>query len=506
MTNHEHHPDSQDPKRPGPEREYLQPGEVDFTGAIPQRQDMLDLIGDAFTEAKASGGEIPDWGARAIARILADGLEPGSALHQFAVTGRADPGAISAETIPIYAAPDTPPEVKQWIDYLGTYLLHQDDQPESAAPVSTTHRPSDPDIAVGIYNLSDNESANAAIRRAIALAKDTGGTIHPWIAYAIARHLADQLPDQASALSTFADNSTIDAHRLTAETRAIAHADTTPDEVREWISFFDAFVASRTSATSEPSPVDGRGEASAPSPAERIETGIAEASQANREIDQDTAMAIAGALAEQSGVDGALARFADTGVGGYLALREEYLDLYTEPSTPANVKRWIDWFGTFLVQRENTGSGQRFMNEHLDPQLDRVLVTTAVPIWGRDWPVHAPATLTARDLIRLGARLEALEEIHEPAFRAFLQLPDVNAADSGLVDTFHETYVGTYRTIDHVIDELTEITDWQTAVDELSTRLGIDGLVTIDRSAVERLARERWDITEADGVLHVFEK
>ncbi len=368
MTNHEHHPDRHDPKRPGPEREYLQPGEIDFTGAVPQRQDMLDLIGDAFTEAKATGGEIPDWGARAIARILADGLEPGSALHQFAVTGRADPDAISAETIPIYTAPDTPAEVKRWIDYLGTYLLHQDDQPESAARVSTTHRPADPDITVSIYHLSDNESANTAIRRAIALAKDTGGTIHPWIAYAIARHLADQLPDQASALSTFADNSTIDAPRLTAETRAIARADTTPDEIREWISFFDAFVASRTAATP----------------------------------DRPTA------------------------------------DEPTEAALPSQAEQGIREFGD--------------------------------------------------------------------AFRAYLALEDIDPAREDLIQTFHEVYVGRYRTMDAVVGALTEVTEWQAAVDELSTRLGIDGLVAIDHSAVDRLVRERWDVNEVDGVLYVFEK
>lgn len=376
MTNHEH-PSPEDRHPVGPERERLQPSEIDFTGAVEQHDDMLDLIGDAIVEARSSGGEIPDWGARAIARLLADGLEPGSALHHFAATGRTDLDAINAETMPIYSDSATPADVKQWIDYLGAFLIHRHETP--------------------------------------------------------------------------ADDS------------------------------------------------DGEQE-------RHIDAGIAEAARLSREINLDTAMAIAGALAARYGDESALARFADTGVGGYLALREEYLDIYADPATPAEVKRWIDWFGTFLVQRESTGTGRRFMNEHLDPQLERVLVKATVPVWDQDYPVRVPATLTARDIIRLGARLEALEEIHEPAFRAFLRLADVNAADPGLVDTFHETYVGRYRTMDTLIDELTEITEWQTAVDELSTRLGIDGMVTIDRSAVERLVRERWDITEEDGVLYVFEK
>ena len=50
MTNHEHTPSGHEPNENRPDHERLEPGEIDFTGAVPQRQDMLDLIGDAFTE------------------------------------------------------------------------------------------------------------------------------------------------------------------------------------------------------------------------------------------------------------------------------------------------------------------------------------------------------------------------------------------------------------------------------------------------------------------------
>lgn len=354
MTNHEHFPDSNNPDRPGPEQDYLQPGDIDFTGAVPQRDDMLDLIGDAFTEAKASGGELPDWGARAIARILADGLEPGSALHQFAVTGRADPNAISAETIPIYNAPDTPAEVKRWIDYLGTYLIHQDD--------ATVERV----ISVDITGQSGEEVAATAIREAVRLAKDTGDLIRRWTAHAIARQLADKLPFQNSALNRYANTGVIRRLQLAVETRWIASAADTSDEIREWISYLDDFTTEHRIAT-----MGKPGGASEPEPGSQAAEGIRQ-------------------------------------------------------------------FGD--------------------------------------------------------------------AFRAYLALEDIDSDREDLIDTFHEVYVGRFATMHDVIEGLTEITDWQAALDEVTARYGIDDLVSIDRPKVERIVRSTWSLKRIGGAIYVFDK
>jgi glutathione S-transferase len=231
-----------------------------------------------------------------------------------------------------------------------------------------------------------------------------------------------------------------------------------------------------------------------PSLTERIETGIAAALEQEREVHLDTARAIAEALGQAVGDDSVLARFADTGQGNYLALREEYLPLYSEPTTPAEVRHWIDWFGTFLVQRENTGSGRRFMNEHLDPVLERVLVRTVLESQAGPVTVHLPATLDAREIIALTARLEALDEFLGTSFKAFLTLSDVNAADPNLMESYRETYVGSFRTIEEALRALTPLEEWEAELATWAKAHGLDAeTVRIDLDAIEKTMRTMHD-------------
>ncbi|MBM7502924.1 hypothetical protein ACFPER_05555 [Agromyces aurantiacus] len=238
---------------------------------------------------------------------------------------------------------------------------------------------------------------------------------------------------------------------------------------------------------------------------ERVEAGLSAAAEAHREIDLDTARHIAEALARAEGEDSALARFANTGVGGYLALREEYLDLYNDPDTPTEVKRWIDWFGTFLVWREGIGSERRFMAEQLDPVLDRLLVRTDLPVNGGDQRAHVPANLSAREIIGLGARVQALDEYQEFAFRAFLTLPDVNAADPNLVESYRESHVGSFNYIEDALRELAELDGLE---DELRHLTDIRGLpqaaIAIDYQVIEDHVREAYDIVSEGWQIHVF--
>lgn len=244
-----------------------------------------------------------------------------------------------------------------------------------------------------------------------------------------------------------------------------------------------------------------------PSLPERIEAGIAAALEQEREVYLDTARAIAKALSPAIGEDSVLARFAGTGQGNYLALREEYLPLYSEPTTPAEVQRWINWLGTFLVQRENTGSGRRFMNEHLEPTLDRVLVRTVLQSQAGPVTVHLPATLNAREIIALTARLEALDELFGTSFKAFLTLPDVNAADPNLLESYHQTYVGSFRTVEEALHALTPLADWETELGNWATDHGLGSeTVRIDLDAIEVTMREMYDLVERNGLLHAFNK
>lgn len=245
----------------------------------------------------------------------------------------------------------------------------------------------------------------------------------------------------------------------------------------------------------------------APSLSERIEVGIAAALEQKREMHLDAARAIAEALSQAVGDDSVLARFADTGQGNYLALREEYLPLYGEPTTPTEVRRWINWFGTFLVQRENTGSGRRFMNENIEPVLERVLVRTVLESQAGPVTVHLPATLDAREIIALTARLEALDELFGTSFKAFLSLSDVNAADVNLLESYRETYVGSFRTIEEALRALTPLEEWEAELSTWATAHGLDAeTVRMDLDAVEVTMRTMHDLVERNGLLHAFNR
>src|SRR5690349_8882847 len=95
----EHQPTNPDRDPDTPESERLWPGEIDLTGVVEQEDSLRDVIGDAFYEAEQSGGEVPEWGARTLARALADRLDNPQigALHHFAVTGKSDKEAIGLE-------------------------------------------------------------------------------------------------------------------------------------------------------------------------------------------------------------------------------------------------------------------------------------------------------------------------------------------------------------------------------------------------------------------------
>ena len=257
MEQHPHNSDNRDREVPEPEK--LEPGEIDLTGAIRQEDALRDVIGDALTEAESSGGEIPDWGARAIARALANRLDdPSSALHHFAVTGRANQELLARELAEIYTNVPTEEE-REWVNRLGTYVINL---------------PSETDLT------------------------------------------------------------------------------------------------------------------------EQMDAGT-----------------------------------------------------QTQPVPTAEAQ----------VQPDN-------------PQI-----------------------------------AEGLHQ-HGDAFRAYLQLPDIDPNRDDLLQTFHECYVGTFVSMDALLNELTEISDWERAIAEVSNHWGIDGLVSLDRAKVERVARATWDIVESAGRFHVFSK
>lgn len=106
-----------------PEAEKLTAGEIDLTGVVEQEDALRDVIYDAIIEVETDGGTIPDWGARTLARALANRRPDrhSGALHHFAVTGRVDPKAMTRELAELYLAADDD-EIREWINWLGIYI------------------------------------------------------------------------------------------------------------------------------------------------------------------------------------------------------------------------------------------------------------------------------------------------------------------------------------------------------------------------------------------------
>ncbi|MBX3195396.1 MAG: hypothetical protein KF727_09925 [Microbacteriaceae bacterium] len=236
-----------------------------------------------------------------------------------------------------------------------------------------------------------------------------------------------------------------------------------------------------------------------------IAEGISAAREASSEIDLMTARLIAHTLGRATGRTSALANFGRTGDGDYEALRDEYLALYSDPTSPPLIREWIDWFGTHLVQREQIGSGRRFMNEHQAPQLDRLLVRADLALGEQHLSVHVPAS-TPRDAIdQLAGTLRELGVDGDEAMQAFLSLPDVNALTDDLTAAFSASYVDTFDRLEDAVHGLMEVDEWEKDINEYAHERGffVEG-VTPDYEVLIERVRDAYDLVEWKGAVHAF--
>jgi len=236
-----------------------------------------------------------------------------------------------------------------------------------------------------------------------------------------------------------------------------------------------------------------------------IESGIDDAREHHGDITQHTARAIARAIANALGDYGrTLSEFARTGSGSYALISEELLVVYNDPTTPAQVRTWIDWLGTYLVMRDFPDTSRQYMGSGPDPDLSRLLIP--------EWPklgddrelIYVPATKTGDDIQELTAGLATLIEKHGDSLRAFLRLRDVDASSPNLTESFEQTFCGTYLDMEDVVLNVTEMADWETELQQWAMERGIAGAVSIDRAAIEEQTREVYDIVELEGRCHVF--
>lgn len=238
-----------------------------------------------------------------------------------------------------------------------------------------------------------------------------------------------------------------------------------------------------------------------------IDEGVERALATQTEIDKPTACCIAHVLGRALGRESLLADYGRTGEGAYLDLREEYLDLYGDPAVTEDTKQLIDWFGTFLIQREKLGSGRQFMNEHLPPKLEQILVATGITVGGQFFTVHVPGSYGDEAIHELRETLTELQLPEDEALQAFLALPDVNAMSGDIMESFHESFAGSFHTEEDALRALSPLIEWEGSLADWQIDNAVDpeSLEWNYAPLLERLA-EVYDLVHWKGALHAFIK
>lgn len=122
MNSHETHP-SPDLPEDHDHEPVSRASENEPTESVGHPDGLTAIIGEAIAEA-GPDGEVPDWGARAMARYLATILgEPGSALNDFAGTAQIDYRRLDAELATLWQEHAETELTSEVINRLGTYLI-----------------------------------------------------------------------------------------------------------------------------------------------------------------------------------------------------------------------------------------------------------------------------------------------------------------------------------------------------------------------------------------------
>lgn len=234
----------------------------------------------------------------------------------------------------------------------------------------------------------------------------------------------------------------------------------------------------------------------------RILEGIGAAHREEREIDPGTARLIAHVLGRAVGADSELATYGRSGIGDYDAMRHEYLDLYEAPETPAQIREWIDWLGTYLLNVPR-GEGTGEASPHAAPPVP--LLADELMLGEQPVAVHVPGTITGPELQEVVARLTPLHEACRHAVEAFLSLSDVDASAPDIATIFRDAYVGSFGSHTEALRVVTPIEDWEAELAEWARSQGLDpGAVTLNLDAIDTVAQTAYDFVERGGQIHVF--
>lgn len=239
---------------------------------------------------------------------------------------------------------------------------------------------------------------------------------------------------------------------------------------------------------------------------DRIAEGLAQAAEQHTSIERGTARCIAHVLSRALGRESTLAAFARTGEGDYEELREEYLTLYHYANT-AWVTDLIDHFGVHLIRAAFPHAKTISALNADEAKLGRLLVPTAMEIGDMRVVVHIPGTYGATSITELSETLTELQIDKDPALRAFLSLPDVNAMSGDIMQDFDDNYIGPYRSIDDAIHKLSGVDDRIDEVNEYAEErcIVIDQLRP-DYGALSEQVSSGFDVVEEAGIAYAFYK
>lgn len=241
--------------------------------------------------------------------------------------------------------------------------------------------------------------------------------------------------------------------------------------------------------------------------ADTIIAGIDHALESKKQIDEDTALRIAGVLGRAIGPDSHLSTYARTNTGNYEEIREEYLSLYHHPEAPPRATDLINWLGYYAVRQRFRFAESIQDPEPYPPKLENILVPTEVEIRDQPGTVHVPGIYGNEDIEDLKRTLRTLRYDQDAALQAFLSLPNVNAMSGDIMGDFHDSYIGSWHNHEDAISEICDLDDKEREVLEFASERGFYfDYLTPDYDFLEDEAREAYDIVRLDDETYVFAK
>lgn len=239
----------------------------------------------------------------------------------------------------------------------------------------------------------------------------------------------------------------------------------------------------------------------------RIAKELEAARQERREIDDETARRIAFLLGRATGSGSVLTDFAFDGGGAYEGLRDEYLELYTDRTTPPEVREWINWLGAYLIAQHLEIPPAYTRSSDQSPALESLLVPTHFNVSGFEVQANAPASLNRAEINEVKELLGELRVGEDPALQAYLKPPDVNPLDGDVMESFHEHYIGSFPSVPDVVHGLLDIDEFEADVRNYAAEYGlhIEEILPDYENLMDRLS-QMYDFVELDAMTYAFEK